>query len=1003
MSGHKGTSNNQLPEDFSSQYISEERLHELEIINKVLIEASQAEDIDRICEIIGESVHELNKNCYAIILLYDNDTDLIRIKAATGIEGIKEKFADIPNFSFDDISFSLEDMGVNTHLLTSGKLERFPDGFCTLLEKKIPYDLCKKLEKDLGIGSSLVVGFLNEENKIFGSLFILLPEEYEVENSSAIETITAYALKKIQTIKTEKALLEAESKFELLFKQAPLSYQSLDKNGYFIDVNDTWLDTLGYSQEEVKGKRFEDFLTPESAEKFETHLFKFKLKGKVQGVEFEAIRKDGKRINIVLDGKITYDEHGNFKQTHCVFKDITAQKEAEKKAFENEKLLRSMMDAITESTILLKPDGTVAYINETAAKRLKLTTEKCIGNLIDSTTSEEILKSRKKKFDIVLSERKPLKFEDTRDGIHFFHNVYPVYDSANQLSHFAIFSMDITEYKKAEEKLKWELAVNRALAGLADALIDSEKSIDTIANIVLSASKELTESEHGYVSSIDPETGDNICHTMTGMMEKCRLLKDTNKIVFPKGPDGLYPKLHGHALNTKKGFYTNFPGIHPNSEGIPKDHIDLENLLSVPATVRDELTGQISLANSKKGYSDRELEAIRKIAALYALAIQQKRASIEIQYRDNLLKSILESTVDGILVVDRKHKILFLNSKTIKILKIPDSLFNTQIYEELLNFVLSEVKYPEEYLLKSYDLFRSNKIDQSYIQFNDERTIERISTPLVINGILEGTVLSFRDVTEKVEAEKALIKAKIHAEEANRTKSEFLATMSHELRTPLNSVIGFSDILRAQLFGPLNERQLKYLNNISISGNHLLNLINDILDISRIESGDVSLYYETMSVKELFEDVRNIAIPLASSKNIFLEFSAKPADLKIYADKIKVKQILHNLVTNALKFTPNNGHVNVWAKMSADTIEISVKDNGIGIPEDKQKIIFEPFKQLDSSLSRNYSGTGLGLMIVKKFIEMHEGEIRVESELTKGSKFTIILPIKKKQELKKER
>jgi signal transduction histidine kinase len=158
-----------------------------------------------------------------------------------------------------------------------------------------------------------------------------------------------------------------------------------------------------------------------------------------------------------------------------------------------------------------------------------------------------------------------------------------------------------------------------------------------------------------------------------------------------------------------------------------------------------------------------------------------------------------------------------------------------------------------------------------------------------------------------------------------------------------------------------------------------------------------------MSVKELFEDVRNIAIPLASSKNIFLEFSAKPADLKIYADKIKVKQILHNLVTNALKFTSNNGHVNVWAKMSADTIEISVKDNGIGIPEDKQKIIFEPFKQLDSSLSRNYSGTGLGLMIVKKFIEMHEGEIRVESELTKGSKFTIILPIKKKKELKKER
>lgn len=214
-----------------------------------------------------------------------------------------------------------------------------------------------------------------------------------------------------------------------------------------------------------------------------------------------------------------------------------------------------------------------------------------------------------------------MKFEDIRDEIHFLHNIYPVYDSYSRLSHFAIFSMDITKYKKSMEKLKWEFAVNKSLAELADALIDPNNSIETIANIVLSTSKELTGSEHGYVSSIDPENEDNVCHTLTGMMENCSINEKDKRISFPKESDGKYSRLIGHSLNTKKGFYTNSPALHSGSEGAPEGHISLKNFLSFPATVGNEIMGQISLANSKQGYSDRELEAIRKVAALYALAL----------------------------------------------------------------------------------------------------------------------------------------------------------------------------------------------------------------------------------------------------------------------------------------------------------------------------------------------------------------------------------------------
>ncbi len=190
------------------------------------------------------------------------------------------------------------------------------------------------------------------------------------------------------------------------------------------------------------------------------------------------------------------------------------------------------------------------------------------------------------------------------------------------------------------------------------------------------------------------------------MMENCSINENAKRITFSKGFDGMYPKLFGHALNTKKGFYTNFPKTHPSSGGVPKGHISMDNFLSVPAIVGEELMGQISLANSKQGYSDCELEAIRKVAAIYALAIQQKRALMEIRYRDNILKAIFESTVDGIFVVDNKQKILFLNSKLVKMLRMPDSLADTQNYEKLLAFVLDQVKSPEEYLLKGKALFQ---------------------------------------------------------------------------------------------------------------------------------------------------------------------------------------------------------------------------------------------------------------------------------------------------------
>lgn len=248
---------------------------------------------------------------------------------------------------------------------------------------------------------------------------------------------------------------------------------------------------------------------------------------------------------------------------------------------------------------------------------------------------------------------------------------------------------------------------------------------------------------------------------------------------------------------------------------------------------------------------------------------------------------------------------------------------------------------------------------------------------------------SMLDSLEK--KEEALIKAKIEAETANRTKSEFLANMSHELRTPLNSIIGFSDMLLEISSHNLEEKQVGYLKNISNSGKHLLTIINDILDLSKVEAGLMQLFMENFMVVDAFEEVKRIMMVTATKKNISLEFNAEE-QLILKADKLRFKQILYNLIGNAIKFTPNGGSVQISAKSSVGMLRFEVKDTGIGIAKKDIRNLFQTFKQLDSSIRRQYEGTGLGLYLVKMLVELHGGHIWVESEFGIGSSFIFELP-----------
>jgi signal transduction histidine kinase/ActR/RegA family two-component response regulator len=246
---------------------------------------------------------------------------------------------------------------------------------------------------------------------------------------------------------------------------------------------------------------------------------------------------------------------------------------------------------------------------------------------------------------------------------------------------------------------------------------------------------------------------------------------------------------------------------------------------------------------------------------------------------------------------------------------------------------------------------------------------------------------------ERKRAEAALQQAKETAEAATRHKSEFLANMSHELRTPLNAIIGFSDVLLEKMFGELNERQEEYLQDILSSGHHLLSLINDILDLSKVEAGKMELEPTVFNLRELLEGSLVMVKERALTHGLMLSLDIGEDIDTFIGDERKVKQVLFNLLSNAVKFTPDKGKVSVTATKTDGVVQVVVRDTGIAIAAEDQRRIFEAFQQVGKGMVGKPEGTGLGLALTKKFVELHGGQIWVESTLGQGSTFTFTLPI----------
>ena len=381
---------------------------------------------------------------------------------------------------------------------------------------------------------------------------------------------------------------------------------------------------------------------------------------------------------------------------------------------------------------------------------------------------------------------------------------------------------------------------------------------------------------------------------------------------------------------------------------------------------------------------------------------KRKKIEDEREKKKEILNGILESVLDGVIVVNNEDKISHVNSNFMKMLNIPFEITSETTNYEIINFVKSKIKKPEEFLENIEREWKTEEEHIKYIYLKDGRIFETSSVPFTNNKIIKGRVIIYRDITEKRRIESLQKQLEIRqaslekSREFDELKSNFFCTVSHELKTPINIILGVVQLVT------MKENNLevtnkvlfnKYIKMIKQNCYRLIKLSNNLIDITKIDAGYTEMNIKNHNIISIIENITLSVVDYINSKDISVVFDTDIEEKIIACDDEQLERVMLNLLSNAIKFTDSKGKIEVNIKDKNEFVIISVKDSGIGIPQEKIDIVFDRFRQVDATLTREKEGSGIGLSLVKSIIEKHGGNISLISEIGKGSEFIIELPV----------
>jgi PAS domain S-box-containing protein len=443
-----------------------------------------------------------------------------------------------------------------------------------------------------------------------------------------------------------------------------------------------------------------------------------------------------------------------------------------------------------------------------------------------------------------------------------------------------------------------------------------------------------------------------------------------------------------------------------------------KSVLAIPMVYSDSPVGFLGLESviQRRTWPECLVPLLKIVGDMFVSAFERNRAEQALDQSEERFQQVITSISDHVyfwkVTETKEHVNLYLSPNIEELTGYPYSQFAAD-----WAFWNKHVIHPDDQPSAAHQAaklasgknseteYRLVTADGSIIWVRDSGRTERVGGAILVYGVV-ADITERKHAEEALAAEKSLLAERVEERTAElslanaelartaRLKDEFLASMSHELRTPLNAVLGMSEALQEQVYGPLNQEQVNALTRVEESGRHLLSLINDILDLSRIEAGKMELQYTPVDIFAVCHSSLNFVKKAAHDKHINVSSQIR-SNITLLADERRLKQILINLLSNAVKFTPAGGKIGleINKKSNQQAIEFSVWDTGIGIAEEDMGRLFKPFVQLDSRLSRKYEGTGLGLSLVYRMVEIHQGSVSVESEVGKGSRFTVSLPL----------
>jgi PAS domain S-box-containing protein len=777
----------------------------------------------------------------------------------------------------------------------------------------------------------------------------------------------------------KERLLRGKAYFENLVESAMEGIIIADKEGRVLRANDEFQRIFGYAAEEIFGRALDELIVPQDQMEAAVSITQRVIRGEKVAIETVRRRKDGRTIPVSVIASPIF-AGGELEAVFGIYRDISDQKRILEELRKSEKRFQDIALSSADWIWEVDTNGIFTFASGKVKQILGYESEEILGKTpFDLMPKNEAARVRQI-YNQLMAERQPfidlVNWNLSKNGrlVCLQTNAVPILDDKNGLVGYRGMDKDITERRYSETQILKQNMLLEAINKLLQKSISDESDSD-LAAFCLHLAESLTDSKFGFIGEVNARDRlDTISMSDPGW-KACRIPKSNAPILINN------MKLRGlwaEALKDGKAHLINSPATHPARVGIPIGHPEVHNLLVVPLKHADKPTGVLALANKDGGYDRDDQKAVEALATAFVEAHDRKRAEEAIKKETSKLTAIISGIEEGVVYADTADRIVEVNDYFLRVLKKEKSqLLGQTLWDVHLGEVLDTLKAYIETFRKTIN---SPPVEVQRT-LADMEVMFRIK-PTYVNGEYGGLILNLADVSE-------LVRVRQEALAASKAKTDFLTNISHEIRTPMNGILGMTELA---LDSNLTPEQREYLRGIKSSAESLMTLINDILDFSKIEARKLEIEKTPFNLEDLiFETLAPLAIQAHRNKLDLVCAIPPRLDADIIGDPGRLRQILINLVGNAVKFT-EKGEVVVSVEeetRGGDTIllHFAIADTGIGIPEDKQKIIFDVFAQADSSMTRKYGGTGLGLAISSQLVDLLGGRIWVESAVRRGSQF----------------